>query len=452
MMRIRTHFRTLFSAGALMGASFAIGAVPNDQDAPAAMQHEHHTTEQSTVPQNHEQMGHAMGEMSMTGLLGPYSMMREGSGTSWQPDSTVMEMSHVMRGDWTLMPMAFINAVYSDAQSGRRGDDDTFAESMAMLMAHREWAGGTLGVRAMVSLDPSLVGQDGYPLLFQTGETADGQTPLIDRQHPHDLFMELAASYSKPFGKDRSAFVYVGLPGEPALGPATYMHRASGMDNPEAPITHHWFDSTHITFGVVTAGVVLNNIKLEASAFNGREPDEHRYDIEVRKLDSWSMRASYNPTPNWSTQVSFGQLKSPEQLEPGVDVDRTTASVTYNRPLSQGGWQSTLAIGRNHQRPGGHTNAYLLESAFPISKAFTVFARAERVGKNELFEEGAPLGGRVFTVKKLSIGGVHDFAETSFGAFGLGATYSLHWIPRELKTFYGDQADAWLIFLRWKSP
>jgi hypothetical protein len=229
------------------------------------------------------------------------------------------------------------------------------------------------------------------------------------------------------------------------------MHRASGMDNPEAPITHHWFDSTHITFGVVTAGLVVNDVKLEASAFNGREPDERRYDIEVRKLDSWSLRASYNPAANWSTQVSFGRIESPEQLESGVDVDRTTASVTYNRPLRAGAWQSTLAVGRNHQRPGGRTTAYLLESALPLSHRFTVFARAERVGKDELFEEDAPLAGRVFTVDKVSVGGVHDFPETTLGTFGVGATYSLHFIPDALEPFYGRRPESWLVFLRWKS-
>src|SRR5687768_2320289 len=135
----------------------------------------------------------------------------------------------------------------------------------------------------MVSLEPATIGKRGYPLIGQTGETADGKTHLIDRQHPHDLFMELAATYSRNISDTASVFLYVGLPGEPALGPPAFMHRTSGVDNPEAPITHHWLDSTHITFGVVTAGVVVNNWKLEASAFRGREPDQHRFDIEPPK-------------------------------------------------------------------------------------------------------------------------------------------------------------------------
>src|SRR5206468_6723046 len=142
-----------------------------------------------------------------------------------------------------------------------------------------------IGIRTMLSLDPS-IGKSGYPLLFETGETANGRDPLIDRQHPHDLFMELAASYSRNLGPDSSAFVYVGLPGEPALGPPTFMHRLSGMDNPDAPLNHHWMDSTHITFGVATLGYVWKDFKIDASAFNGREPDQNRWNIETRQLDS----------------------------------------------------------------------------------------------------------------------------------------------------------------------
>ena len=161
------------------------------------------------------------------------------------------------------------------------------------------------------------MGKSGYPLLFQTGETANGVDPLIDRQHPHDLLMEAALTYSHDFSPGSSAFVYAGLPGEPALGPNAFMHRLSAMENPEAPLSHHWLDSTHITWGVVTAGYVVGGVKLEASAFNGREPDENRYDIEVRALDSYAVRASYNPSERWSLQASFGRLASPEQLEPG---------------------------------------------------------------------------------------------------------------------------------------
>ena len=137
--------------------------------------------------------------------------------------------------------------------------------------------------------------------------------------------MELAGSYSLSSGK-RSLFLYGGLPGEPALGPPAFMHRFSGMNIPVAPITHHWLDSTHITYGVLTAGAVVDRVKVEASAFRGREPDQNRWDIESPWLDSYSFRLSVNPTEHWATQVSYGRLQSPEQLEPDVDQERTTAS------------------------------------------------------------------------------------------------------------------------------
>src|SRR6267378_6267596 len=254
--------------------------------------------------------------VQMKGALGDYSMMRDASGTSWQPDTAVMEGIHGIAGDWATMLHGFASLIY-DHQGGPRGADKIFSESMLMGMAQRTLGSGTLTLRGMISLDP-LMGKSGYPLLLQTGETANGVTPLIDRQHPHDLFMELAGVYSVS-GAHRSVFLYAGLPGEPALGPPAFMHRFSGLALPEAPITHHWLDSSHITFGVLTAGAVVDRLKLEISAFRGREPDEKRWNIESPRLDSHSFRLSFNPTVSWALQASLGRLNSPEQLEPDVD-------------------------------------------------------------------------------------------------------------------------------------
>ena len=245
----------------------------------------------------------------MKGFLGPYSMTREGSGTSWVPDTTPHEGIHGKVGDWSTMWHGYLNLIY-DRQGGPRGGNKTFTNGMVMGMAQLPLGDGTLGVRAMLSPDP-FMGKNGYPLLLASGETADGRTHLIDRQHPHDLFMELAGTYSRNLNATSSVFVYAGLPGEPALGPPAFMHRTSGVDNPEAPITHHWLDSTHITFGVVTAGLIVDKWKIEASAFRGREPDQHRYDIEAPKLDSFSARLSWNPIRELSMQVSWGRLDSP---------------------------------------------------------------------------------------------------------------------------------------------
>ena len=384
----------------------------------------------------------------MTGMFGPYPMTREASGTSWQPDGTPMEGIHGMNGPWRTIWHGYVNVVY-DHQGGPRGGKQTFAESMLMAMAQRPFGNGTLGLRAMVSLDPT-IGKGGYPLLFQTGETADGRTPLIDRQHPHDLLMELAASYSQKVSSDSSVFAYVGLPGEPALGPTAYMHRFSGMDNPEAPLTHHWLDSTHITFGVLTGGYVWRNFKLEASAFNGREPDQNRWNIEVRKFDSASARLSWNPTPEWSMQVSHGRLDSPELLEPDMSIKRTTASASYQHDIASHPMQTTLAWGRNRKDPGVTTNGYLLESALHVRDDTTVFGRFERVENDELFQPDEPLHGQVFNVRKLRVGFVHDFFSAGNVKFGAGALVSRYWKPSVLDSAYGSNPSSYMVFFRAK--
>ena len=384
--------------------------------------------------------------MAMSGMYGPYPMTREASGTSWQPDATPMEGIHSMNGPWSTMWHGFVNVIY-DHQGGPRGDRNTFSESMLMGMGQQPLAGGTFGLRGMVSLDP-LMGKSGYPLLFQTGETANGQTPLIDRQHPHDLFMELAATYSRSLSENSSIFGYIGLPGEPALGPAAYMHRFSGMDNPEAPLTHHWLDSTHITFGVVTAGYVWRNVKLEGSVFNGREPDQNRWNIETRKFDSASARLAWNPTPQWSLQISHGRLDSPEILEPDVSVRRTTASASYQYNVGANRMQTTLAWGRNRKQPGQATDGWLLESELKLGEKHTLFGRVERVENNELFREGEALHGQTFKVGKLSLGAIHDFARVGHAKVGVGALVSRYAVPSALNGIYGSNPTSYMVFVR----
>jgi hypothetical protein len=395
--------------------------------------------------------GQADGEsvpMAMHGALGLYPMSLDASGTSWQPQATPMDGIHRMYGQWMAMWHGNASLVY-DHQGGPRGGDKTFAPSMLMGMGQRALGGGTLSVHAMVSLDP-VMGKSGYPLLFQTGETADGRTPLVDRQHPHDLLMELSGSYSRALGQGRSAFVYVGLPGEPALGPTAFMHRFSGMDNPEAPLTHHWLDSTHITFGVVTAGYVWRKVKLEGSVFNGREPDQSRWNLEMRALDSYSARLTWNPTPQWSLQASHGRLASPELLEPEQSLRRTTASASYQHNVGPFEGQTTLAWGRNRKEPGESTNGYLLESALRMYGKTTVFGRFERVQNDELLHEEGEPHGQVFGVGKLSIGAVHDFAQLGDVKFGAGALASRYWKPNALDPVYGSNPGSWMVFVRAK--
>ena len=387
------------------------------------------------------------GMTMMNGQLGGYAMMRDASGTSWQPDSTPMDGWMWRSGGWTGMTHGYVDFVY-DQQNGPRGAVKDFSESMLMVMAQHGLGPGDLTLRTMLSLDPAM-GADGYPLLLQTGETANGVTPLIDRQHPHNLFMELAAVYSQPLITGTSGFVYVGYPGEPALGPVTFMHRFSGMDDPAAPITHHWLDSTHITYGVVTTGLIWNQWKIEGSVFNGREPDQYRWGFDPLQLNSYSGRLSYNPTPNWALQVSYGDLHSPEQLTPDVNQERVTASATYNHPLAGGNWQTTLAWGRDHDEPGNILDGVLLESAVNLGR-HTLFGRVETVEKDDLFETPSPFAGRTFHVSEASLGYVYDIPLAAHLALGLGIQGTVNLVPAPIQPVYGVDPTGYMPFVRLK--
>ena len=287
------------------------------------------------APPDDEPVMQSMDSMMM-GALGGYPMVREASGTSWQPDTSTHSGIHLMEGGWMLMGHTLLNGVY-DWQQGPRGDTDTFLSGMVMGMANRHFdSGDTLQFRAMVSPEP-LMGKSGYPLLLATGETANGSTPLVDRQHPHDLFMELSGTYSHALTLADSVFLYTALPGEPAFGPPAFMHRESILDSPEAPISHHWLDSTHISYGVVTLGYVHDTFKLEVSRFRGREPDQFRYNIETGALDSSSARLSWNPTRELSLQASWANQTSPEQLEPEKNEKRLSASAIYTQAAGRAG-------------------------------------------------------------------------------------------------------------------
>jgi hypothetical protein len=385
----------------------------------------------------------------MRGMLGAYAMTREASGTSWQPESTPMMGIGLSSGSWTGMAHGDATLVYDD-QGGPRGANKTFSQSMLMGMASRPVGDrGTLGLRAMVSLDP-LMGRSGYPLLFATGETANGREELVDRQHPHDFLMELSASYAHDLGQGRSVYLYAGLPGEPALGPPTFMHRISGFNSPEAPIGHHWFDSTHITFGVVTAGYSARTWKLEGSVFKGREPDQHRWDVESPKLDSWSVRGFWNPTANLSFQLSTGHLRSPEQLHPDQNEQRTTASVTYNRPLgTAGNWSWTLAWARKDERPGPALTGWLGETSVRLHRRHILFARAEHVQEAELFESG-PLHHDIIPVSKLSAGYAYELPMGQGPVrLALGGLASAYRYPDRIEPAYGKQGvKSFMLFAR----
>ena len=399
--------------------------------------------------------GHDMAGMSMEQMAMPSSidladpMNRESSGTSWVPDSTPMYGRMFMFGNDMLMVHGGIFPRYTNV-STRRGDDRIDGPNWAMAMySHPVGEDAQLGFRAMMSLDPLTEGGRGYPLLLQTGETWRDQA-LHDRQHPHDLFDELSVTYSQRFAHDLSSYVYLGYPGEPALGPPTFMHRLSAMDDPDAPIAHHWQDSTHVTFGVATVGAVWKNVKAEGSIFTGREPDENRYDFDRPRFDSYSGRISWNPTQNLALQFSHGYIKSPEALEPDAKRHRTTASAIYNLAIGpDSNWSNSFVWGQNHDTHEGTTGSFLVETNYQRGKD-TLYARWERVEKSghELVLD-EPDNERIFPVSAYSIGYVRDLSHGGGIDVGLGGQFTINDMPDSLERYYGnDLPYSFQVFLR----
>jgi len=399
--------------------------------------------------QGHDTGGADAGH-AMTSPLGPWPMTRDASGTSWQPDLSEHGGVHTTRGDWSFMGHVLLNLTH-DWQNGPRGDDKTFASGMIMGSARRDYAdGSTLNLRAMLSPDP-LMGKDGFPLLLAAGETADGVTPLIDRQHPHELVMELSASYARPLTDKDSVYAYIGLPGEPAFGPPAFMHRMSAMDSPEAPITHHWLDSRQGGVGGGRRGGWHGSFNRGVSSFRARVPDGDRSTTVGPERDSWSVRGSWNPSPEWSLQVSYADVTAPEQLEPDEDETKWSASAIHARRFgAEGWWSSTLAWGRKTNDHDESKDAWLLETAVSPDNRWTVFARAERIETDELLPGAGGGHGDLHTVAKASLGAVHDWRLAENVRFGVGALYSLNRVPDALEPAYGGDPDGGMVFMRLK--
>jgi hypothetical protein len=411
----------------------------------AQAQHEQHPSSGAMGSHAHNQhppdeaMGHAMGMAPVAGQ----EMSREGSGTSWLPESSPMWAVHSRWGRWNLMQHGNLVLMY-DGNGGPRGVSRPAASNWYMLMGHRPAGKGELMLRTMLSLEPATIGNNGMPQLFQTGEG------LIDRQHPHDLFMEISAQYRYPVNERLGAYLYLAPAGEPALGPVTFMHRVSAMEIPTAPLTHHWTDSTHISYGVVTAGVQSERWKLEGSWFNGHEPDSKRWAIDPLALNSYSGRLSYAPTKAWVLQVSRGHLDNPEINYPDEhqgNVARTTFSAIYNRPLRRGNWATTFTWGRN-DRNGGSSDGFLIESNYNWAGRNYLFGRIERVDKDELFRPPDPRAAQLFTINAFSLGYARDVGRGKGFETALGAMATVYAKPRELDSVYGKFPVSVQLFLR----
>ena len=424
---------------------------PTPAPSPVPAPHQGHGTPAAPASPH---AGHAMpagegeaNEIVVNPQVGP-TMGRDGPGTSWRPDSSEDprgEMAlHAMRGDWMFMGHVLLNGVH-DWQQGPRGGEKSFVSGMIMGMARGELGtNDRIELRAMLSPEP-LIGRRGYPLLFAAGETADGATLLVDRQHPHDFFMELSTRYTHIFGTSGvGAFVYAGLPGEPAFGPPAFMHRMSIMDSPEAPITHHWLDSTHISFGVITAGLATRDVKFEASRFNGREPDQRRWNIETGPLDSTAIRLSWNPTYNLALQASWAHLVAPEQLEPDENSTRWSASAIWTRRFGRARWISTTFAWGN--RDGA--DAVAVEAAAGLG-LWTLYGRAEYAENDELDPAAGHHGSRR-AVSRMSLGAIRDFRVARGVRLGLGAQVTQNFVPAALEPFYTGDPRGAMAFVRLK--
>ena len=376
------------------------------------------------------------------------------SGTAWQPASVPETMWMISPGGWELMLHGVVFITYNQ-QGGPRGAGKAESTNYLMFMEqHRLWA-GTLLFREMFSAESLTSPHPGFPELFQTGETYHGQ-PLVDHQHPHNVFAELSALYTLPVSEKVSWLLYGGPSAEPALGPVTYMHRQSASENPEAPLGHHLQDSTHTSFGVVTTGFIFNFaryalFKVEGSAFNAHEPNEERWSIQLAPLDSWSARVSAAPTRNWTAQYSLGYLQHPEALDPNNEM-RQSASVEYNRALSggklgNGNWATSLIWGRKHKEfDNTNQNSYLLESTLNFLARNYAYTRLELVDKDELFPEDPTHPS--YRIGAYTFGGVRDLVHSERWQIGLGGDVTFYSKPAVLDPIYGNNPVSFHVFVR----
>ena len=395
--------------------------------------------------------GHEMQMPMADGVLG-IPDARAGSGTAWLPDSSPMHAAHFRAGEWTLMVHGIIAPLYdAQGEGGRaRGGDQFIVINWGMITARRPMGGGSLALRAMASAEPWTVGPRGYPLLLQSGETYKG-APLVDRQHSHDLWIELAALWERSLAANLAASLYLAAVGEPAVGPPAFQHRPSAQSDPLAPLGHHWQDATHITYGAMTAGLFSRVLKLEASAFNGREPDAQRTDFDFRKIDSYSVRVAANAGPRWSLSAWYGYLDTPEELHPDESIHRYGAAVL----TAQGQFNAAFVWGANAKfgGAGGHATSHslLAEGDFEVLRGHHMFARVEYVQKSadDLFVVGAPID-KTYDIGSVVLGYLNAWS-VGRGEWGLGVRGSVGLVPASLEGAYGSRTPLGVaVYGRWR--
>jgi hypothetical protein len=426
-------FRTLFF---LSVAAFAQDQPPSAPHAGHDMAGMHDTTN--------------MGAMSDAGMY----LMRMASGTGLNPKSWPMPMLMPKLGSWSTMIMGQ-GFLVDTQQSGPRGRDKLYSANWIMGSAVHKLGKGALMFQTMFSLDPATVTNWRYPLLFQTGETAYGAS-LVDAQHPHDLFMGIGVHYARPLSENTMVQLFYAPVGDPALGPVAFPHRASAFELPQATLSHHVQDSTHVAANVASAAIQYKWLRLETSGFNGTEPNENRWNFDWGPMNSYSGRVSLFPSANWMAQFSAGRMATPELHHPG-DVVRMTASLHYTRPASAGNaWSSSLIWGHNHNTfSRENLNSYLAETLYPVTRRDFLTGRVEVMDKNELFAYDHELEefmtqryGSSFRIQSYTGGYTRDMKVFQYAETGIGGNATVYAIPSALKPFYGDHPWGVSLFLR----
>jgi hypothetical protein len=384
----------------------------------------------------------------MAGVLG-ISMDRMGSGTTWIPDAVRIPSRHQMRGEWSFVEHGFAFFQY-DKQLGDRGGEQFGSLNWMMLMASRKMSGSLFQARTMLSLDALTVTEKGYPLLLQTGESFDGDN-LHDRQHPHDFWMEFGVLFQREITKTLAWSIYAAPSGEPALGPVAFMHRPSAVDNPTAPISHHWQDATHVSFGTLTLGLFSKRWQVEGSFFNGREPDQYRWNFDPVKLDSYSGRITLNPNAAWSFSAGAGFMKSPEASHPDESMSRYTLAAIHGGRIGNDGQESTTFVwGANGHPHSALTQSILAETEVIMNEANTVFGRAEMVQKSpeDLVVPHLSSVDRL-NVGALQVGYIREIGRAHSATVGLGASGTVNFVPASLESQYGSRTPVGLfVFVR----
>ena len=342
---------------------------------------------------------------------------------------------------------AFLNF---NRQDGPSGGSEFVSPNHVMVTSMRSLWGGKVSLLGTFTLEPVTIPPEGSLELFQRGETYKGVL-LVDHQHPHDLFVQLAAAWERPLSSSARIRLYLAPVGEPALGPEAYPHRLSASENPTAPLSHHNTDSTHISSDVITGGVTVGRVTVEASGFHGREPDENRWNIDQGKLDSYSGRLTVAAPAGFSFQVSSGFRTHPEALEPGNQT-RSTASASWQRGDASYFFAATLATGLN-QTDEGREWGHLLEWTWKFTGKNFFYGRVEKVDRDVyelLHKQQRPenLPRDRVSVEAVTLGFVRNLPSVPGTETGVGADLTFYWFPSRLDSAYGSHPVSIHGFLR----